>query len=140
MKMAAAVHEAGHAIVAWALGLKVQELRIGAHGKGASIIEHDAHLPIVQRIAVAAAGMEAIDLLNAQVWELASSSDEAKIVDLLDDYRDTEHEHLRTRGRDHARQILSAHLGLIAELTGALTRSATLNAGDLSIFERRALP
>jgi Peptidase M50B-like len=70
--MASAVHEAGHAIVAWALRLKVQELRIGEHGKGASVIEHDAHLPIVQRIAVAAAGMEAVDLLNALVWELTS--------------------------------------------------------------------
>ena len=44
--MAAAVHEAGHAIVAWVLGLKVEELRIGENGKGASLIEHDTHLQI----------------------------------------------------------------------------------------------
>jgi hypothetical protein len=38
-----AVHEVGHAVVAWAFGLKVQELRIGEHGEGASVIEHDVH-------------------------------------------------------------------------------------------------
>jgi hypothetical protein len=67
-------------------------------------------------------------------------SDEAKIVDLLDDWPDTEHDRLRSEGRDRARQILSAHLGLIAELADALTRSTTLGARDLATFERRALP
>jgi hypothetical protein len=39
LRRAAAVHEAGHAIVAWALGLKVRELRIGdAHGGDGRVV------------------------------------------------------------------------------------------------------
>jgi hypothetical protein len=50
LRRAAAVHEAGHAVVAWTLGLKVPQLRIGEDGKGASCIECGAHLPILNRI------------------------------------------------------------------------------------------
>lgn len=39
---------------------------------------------------MAAAGMEAVDLLNAEVWELASYAAEAKIIDLLDDCPDAD--------------------------------------------------
>jgi ATP-dependent Zn protease len=69
-RRAAAVHEAGHAVVAWAVGLKVQQLCIGEDGKGASCIECSAHLPVLDQIAIAAAGMEAVELLNAPTWEL----------------------------------------------------------------------
>jgi Peptidase M50B-like len=55
-----AVHEAGHAVVAWALGLRVRSLSIGEAGRGKSCIEDPGHLPLSDRIAVAAAGMAAI--------------------------------------------------------------------------------
>jgi len=86
LRCGAAVHEAGHAIVAWTLGLQVPQLGIGEDGKGASCIEYSAHLPILDQIAIAAAGLEASELLRAPTWELAGISDDAKNDELLDDY------------------------------------------------------
>ncbi len=90
LRRAAAIHEAGHAVVAWALGLKVQALRIGNGGKGESSIEDAGRLPLPERIAVAAAGMEATDLLHLLVWHEAGLSDVAQIENLLDQYSDDE--------------------------------------------------
>jgi membrane-associated protease RseP (regulator of RpoE activity) len=62
LRRSAAIHEAGHAVVAWALGLTVQELRIGDGGKGSSLIQRPDHLSIVERVAIAFAGMEATEI------------------------------------------------------------------------------
>src|SRR5665647_3464402 len=106
LRRGAAVHEAGHAIVAWTLGLKVPQLRIGEDGKGASCIEYSAHLPILDPIAIAAAGMEAVELLHAPTWDLAGVTDAAKIDDLLDACPD-QREHLTCRGHERAREVLA---------------------------------
>ncbi|MFY9894823.1 MAG: hypothetical protein WAK63_11920, partial [Xanthobacteraceae bacterium] len=64
LRRSAAIHEAGHAVVAWALDeLEVQELRIGSDGKGSSVIQCAAHLPMIERVAIAAAGTQAGELL-----------------------------------------------------------------------------
>jgi hypothetical protein len=54
-RLGAAFHEAGHAVVAWALGLSVREIEIGVNGDdaaGRAEIEDSVHLPIVDQIAV----------------------------------------------------------------------------------------
>jgi hypothetical protein len=58
-----AIHEAGHAIVMWALGLTVGTIEIGINNdesKGkADLLTSDQHLPLIHRIAVCVAGIKA---------------------------------------------------------------------------------
>lgn len=55
----AAIHEAGQAVVAWALGLKVRRMAIGVGGDltaGEADIEEKRSMSLVDRIALCAAG------------------------------------------------------------------------------------
>ncbi len=64
----AAYHEAGHAVVASALGLSVRRMEIAIDGddaKGAADIQDDPNLPLVDQLAVCAAGLEAQKLFKA---------------------------------------------------------------------------
>ena len=61
----AAVPEAGHVVVAWALGLKTRRMAVcidGDEAAGAAEIEDGAHLPLVDQVAICSAGAEAQDL------------------------------------------------------------------------------
>jgi hypothetical protein len=134
-----AIHEAGHAIVAWALGLKVRALSIGEAGSGRSCIEDPSHLPLSDRIAVAAAGMEATDLLHLSAWDEAGFSDVAKIVNLLDQYSDDEgaHDEMQNSGHALASEILGNRLRLLSDLAEALGREGTLDETALAPFALR---
>jgi hypothetical protein len=73
----AAIHEAGHAIVAFALGLAVEEIAIGISGDdsaGQSTIQESGHLPLTDQIALCLAGIEAQELFNSHTHELAAMS------------------------------------------------------------------
>ena len=63
MARGAAFHETGHAVVAWSLGLEVAHIVIGIGGddsKGhANITSDQDHLPLIDRLAVRLAGIEA---------------------------------------------------------------------------------
>jgi hypothetical protein len=133
------VHEAGHAIVAWALGLKVGELRIDDQGKGLSVIQRHDHLPIVERIAVADAGMQAVEMLKARVWEWAAVGDEAQIIDILGGKPEAESTQLRSQGAAQALAILNARMDVLTDLADMLFRSMALDAAALEGFARRAL-
>ena len=55
-----AYHEAGHIVVAWALGLKVGASAIGINGDnsaGKTDIEHHKPLSLIDKIAICAAGL-----------------------------------------------------------------------------------
>jgi hypothetical protein len=57
----AAYHEAGHIVVAWALGVEVGAAAIGINGddaKGTAAIGDDEGLPLIDKIALCAAGRE----------------------------------------------------------------------------------
>jgi hypothetical protein len=134
-----AVHEAGHAVVAWALGLRVRALSIGEAGSGKSCIEDPGHLPLSDRIAVAAAGMAATDLLHLPAWHEAGFSDEAKIVNLLDQYTDDQDTRDRRENSGHARarEILSNRHRLLSDLAEALGRAGMLDETALALFASR---
>jgi hypothetical protein len=83
----AAYHEAGHIVVASALGLRVGAAVIGVDGddaKGEADIDCDRSLPLVDRIAVCAAGREAQHVFGAPTHRLAGAMDEAKIIKLTE--------------------------------------------------------
>lgn len=139
LRRAAAVHEAGHAIVAWALGLEVRELRIDDQGKGLSVIQRHDHLPIVERIAVADGGMQAVEMLKARVWELAAVGDEAQIIDILEGLPEAEANQLRSRGAAQVLTILNRRIDVLTDLSDTLFQSMALDATALEGFARRAL-
>jgi hypothetical protein len=84
MRWAAAVHEAGHVVVAWALGLQVQAVSVTDSGEGRSEIECTARCPLCQQIAVAEAGIIAAELLSAPTWPRAGMADASKVLELLE--------------------------------------------------------
>jgi hypothetical protein len=121
-RWSAAVHEAGHAIVAWGLGLSIGGLEIfDADGAGRSWIGENAHLGIVDRIAVCAAGMEAVALFDAGTHHQAGYSDQGKIIELLTERPEAEHDTIREEGHQRARAMLERHrieLRVVAEAPG----------------------
>lgn len=69
-RVGAAYHEAGHAVIASALGLSVGRMEIAINGddaKGAADIEIEGALllPLVDQLAICAAGMEAQEVFEA---------------------------------------------------------------------------
>src|SRR5450631_2064977 len=81
----AAIHEAGHAVVAWALGLRVFRLVIAIDGDitaGKADIEQNRSSSLVDRIALCAAGGDAQELFDAPTNDICAISDMIKIYDL----------------------------------------------------------
>src|SRR6266496_6277970 len=77
---ATAAHEAGHAIVARMLGLRVAFLKIAADGSGKSSIESAHHLEIADQIAVYTAGSQAVKLLGFEQRRQAGDDDHGKVT------------------------------------------------------------
>jgi hypothetical protein len=94
----AAVHEAGHVVVARALGLKTRKMAIGIGGDdaaGEAQIEEGTHLSLVDQIAICSAGAAAQRLLDAPTHEMAAFADMVRIRNLVDDLAEEEGEALR---------------------------------------------
>jgi hypothetical protein len=87
----AAVHEAGHTVVAFALGLKTRKIAVGINGDdtaGAAEIEASIHLPLIDRIAICSAGADAQRMLDAPMHDLGAIMDMNGIRELIEDYPD----------------------------------------------------
>src|SRR6266516_960674 len=108
---ATAAHEAGHAIVARMLGLRVAFLKIAADGSGKSLIEPAHHLEIADQIAVYTAGSQAVKHLGFEQRRQAGDDDHGKVYELLNAYPEAEHDHLRSEGHSRASHILLDHRG-----------------------------
>jgi ATP-dependent Zn protease len=123
-RVGTAYHEAGHAVVAWALGLPVAEVAIGKDGDdsaGRTAIEGtDAHLPVFDRIVVYLAGLEAQEVFEAPIHEKVGWGDFGKIVELLDDVSEDESLKTRTAARQRAREIILANRAKVASLAQRL--------------------
>ena len=76
-----AFHEAGHAVVAWSLNLRVESIYIREIGAGNSETRTDPpdHLPLMDQLATLAAGL-ALQLL---LWEMSESmgNHDSEVVD-----------------------------------------------------------
>lgn len=106
-----AYHEAGHAVVALALGLRVARVEIFAEDYSGGTDIADAHnLPLVDQIAVCVAGMNAEQLFDATAsHELASMGDHGKVIELLGEIVEAEGDVLRDKGHQRAWDLLSEH-------------------------------
>jgi hypothetical protein len=106
-----AVHEAGHAVVARFLELPVGTLSVDLANEraiGKSEIGSDAHLPIVERIAVRVAGVVAQNLFKCPTCNWIGMSDYVSVGELVSDLGMTKSLALRADGYSRAYDILRA--------------------------------
>jgi hypothetical protein len=134
---AAAAHEAGHAIVARMLGLRVAFLEIAADGSGKSSIEPAHHLEIADQIAVYTAGSQAVKLLGFEQRRQAAYDDHVTVYELLNAYPEAEHDHLRSEGYRRASQILRDRRGALDRVAARLWRKWHV---DGTTFEKLISP
>jgi ATP-dependent Zn protease len=111
-QMGAAYREAGHAVVAWALGLNVGRLAIAIgcdDAKGSADIEHDQDSPLIDRIALYVAGIDAQELFEAPTRENAGWGNHGKVYELLEGFDEHGGFALRCAGYQRARELLTMH-------------------------------
>ena len=128
-----AIHEAGHVVVAWALGLPVGSMEIGCNGDdtaGRSEIDETAHqLSLVDRIALCIAGMEAQLLFGCESIHLHGGS--SVIIKMLDDLLEEEADTIRSKGYDRAAELLVCRRPLIERIAERLAISGKLEQGEV---------
>jgi ATP-dependent Zn protease len=135
-KYGAAVHEAGHVVVAWALGLKTRKMAVGIGGDdaaGEAQIEDGPHLPLVDQIAICSAGADAQRMLGAPTNGIAAFSDMVRIKNLIDDRAEDEGEALRFAGYQRSKELLELHRSMVERLAEALAERAEL---DQAVIEQ----
>ena len=133
----AAVHEAGHTVVAWALKLKTRKMAIGINGDdaaGEAEIEANTHLPLVDRIAICSAGVDAQRMLDAPIHDLGAFMDMNAIRKLIENYPDDEGEALRYAGCRRSKQLLELHRAMVERLAQVLAERTELNQARSTRF------
>ena len=128
-----AIHEAGHVVVAWALGLPVGSMEIGCNGDdtaGRSEMDETAHQrSLVDRIALCIAGMEAQLLFGCESIHLHGGS--SVIIKMLDDLLEEEADTIRSKGYDRAAELLVCRRPLIERIAERLAISGKLEQGEV---------
>jgi ATP-dependent Zn protease len=130
----AAVHEAGHTVVAWALKLKTRKVAIGINGDNAAgdaEIEANAHLPLVDRIAICSAGVDAQEMLDLPIHDLGAFMDMNAIRELVEDYPDDEGEALRYAGYRRSKELLELHRSTVERLAQVLAERTELDQVEI---------
>lgn len=130
----AAYHEAGHIAVAWALGLKIGAVAIGIDGdnsKGKSEIAHDKPLPLIDKIAVCAAGLEAQSVFGVPAHRYAGAMDEAKIIELTEDLDEKARLALRNEGYQRAHELIVAHAAKVDRIAKCLLADGSINQTNI---------
>ena len=131
----AAYHEAGHAVVAWALGLRVHRMVIGIAGDltaGEADIEEKGSISLVDRIAICSAGGDAQELFDAPTNDICTISDMGKIYDLIGDFNEPAGSCLRQIGFQKSREILKQHRDMVARLAQALVERMELTEAEIN--------
>ena len=110
-----AFHEAGHAVVAWLLNLRVESICICEIGAGNSQTKTDApdHLSLMHQLATLATGLEAGRVFNRPLPEEVGYRDRLMAITLVREHHkglawDDIQSHLAT-GHAHARELLLEH-------------------------------
>lgn len=112
---AMAFHEAGHAVVAWSLNLRVERIQIREIGAGSSATQTHPpdHLSLIDRLATLAAGLEAELAFNCPLYEHAGDRDRPMAIAVLREHHedlasDEIQSHLAA-GQARARELLLEH-------------------------------
>lgn len=128
----AAVHQAGHAIVAWSLGLPLGAMCIDAGGE--TQIDSADHLTLTEQIAIRCAGGMAQAMFECPGNEAATFQDNFKIMKLLELHGYTEASGalaVRCRGYKIAEAILEANRKKTLALADQLVERGRIDACDV---------
>jgi hypothetical protein len=127
-----AYHEAGHAVVAFALGLLVGTIRVRADDAGGTTeIEPADHLTLIDQIALCHAGTAAEQLFDCRSHDWAFSMDILKSIRLIEDYGVSEEKHgpgLRAAAHNWALTHLKKHWSKVAKLADRLVECGYVDA------------
>jgi hypothetical protein len=89
-----AVHEAGHAVVAWSFGLTVAAVWVIADdASGGTDISPIDHLSLPEQIAVCWGGTAAESVFDCESHEYAAFGDHERVMELLEAHGVSEEEH-----------------------------------------------
>ncbi len=112
---AMAFHEAGHAVVAWSLNLRVESIHISEIGAGNSATKTfpPDHLPLQDQLTTLAAGLEAEWAFNWPLHEHAGDRDRLMAIALIrehhEDLASDEIQSYLAAGHARARELLLEH-------------------------------
>ena len=116
-----AYHEAGHAVVALALGLCVARVEIFAEdNSGGTDIADAGDLPLVDQIAVCLAGINANHMFKAPSHDLADFGDHVRVSNLVEDLTEAEGDVLRENGHQRAWDLLEDHARAVDDIAARL--------------------
>jgi ATP-dependent Zn protease len=131
-----AFHEAGHAVVAWSLNLRVESIYIREIGAGNSATKTDPpdHLPLLDQLAMLAAGVEAERAFKSPLPEHAGVRDRLMAITLvLQDHEglasDEIQSHL-TAGHSRARELLLEHRDRVIRVAERLRDARQIDAAE----------
>jgi len=134
---ATAYHEAGHAVVACRLVLKVARIHIDEHGEGGGTeIECADGLTIVEQVALRVAGMEAENMSKQKSMLLLSQDDRKRLVILLSGHSDECREEICEKGFALARKLLDDHKDKVKRIAEDLIKHGQLSGGDFALIMR----
>jgi hypothetical protein len=131
-----AIHEAGHAIVMWALGLTVGTIEIGIGGdetKGKTdMLTSDEHLPLIDQVAICYAGIEAQYVFDCPPHELAGMLDHGKVAELLEGILEPRAKQIREAGFDRARALILTHKANLLRVAKRLAENGEVTADEFA--------
>jgi ATP-dependent Zn protease len=121
----AAYHEAGHAVVAWALGLQIGLIVIGIDrddARGGTDIDSDqSHLSQIDRIAICVADLEAQELFQAPLHDLTALRDLSMVIEIIgEELPEGQNRRLRRTASRRARELILQHQARVARLATRL--------------------
>jgi ATP-dependent Zn protease len=129
-----AFHEAGHAVVAWCLGLDVIEIAIVDDPKddsGVKTLPGEDRLSEINRLAVCLAGLEAESFFDAPTHEYGGISDHLKAMEIVgEDVPEEESQARRFAGYARAHELIRAHETQCIELAARLIESGRIGAAE----------
>jgi Peptidase family M41 len=115
-----AFHEAGHAVVAWALDCQVKEIAIIGDGGETSTDCDYQRLCFRDRLALCLAGEVAEVLYDAPMQPRSAASDFGKIAQLLTGLDEDTSCKIRSLGRIRAEELLKEHTLIVERVAGYL--------------------
>jgi peptidase M50B-like protein len=132
---ATAVHEAGHAIVAWSLCLQVHSVSINPDNvrEGETKIVGTAdHLPLEDQMAVIVGGRAAAHVLDVPAHPSTYHGDTRQMYDLLKAVPEEEHSAVINEGSSRAYNAVVTHRTRLVQLAGRLSEALHIDAADFA--------
>jgi ATP-dependent Zn protease len=116
-----AYHEAGHAVVALALDLRVARVEIINDSKGGTdVIDRHDDLQLEDQIALCFGGIAAEERFDAPTHEMSGFSDEACVLNLVSHVPEAERDALEARGYQRARDLLETYSHAVEDIAAQL--------------------